>query len=218
MNAQYILVVALVIIMGWFAFGVIYNLRRGDALLKWMQNGLPRIGQRTTFRWLGTSVAELIIAHAKKPFRRLETVLVLKPRDVFWMTVIAYFQGRDDIVIFRAQLSTAPSVDLELVDPKTWSGRNALQQVVERKWESKAYQDMQLLAPKGLLDLATTVLDKLAVPMEKLSPRYARLSLRRDASRPNLELHMPFPTYRTLDATHFFNALRDLAYRISERD
>jgi hypothetical protein len=217
-NAQYILVVALVIIMGWFAFGVIYNLRRGDALLKWMQNGLPRIGQRTTFRWLGTSVAELIIAHAKKPFRRLETVLVLKPRDVFWMTVIAYFQGRDDIVIFRAQLSTAPSVDLELVDPKTWSGRNALQQVVERKWESKAYQDMQLLAPKGLLDLATTVLDKLAVPMEKLSPRYARLSLRRDASRPNLELHMPFPTYRTLDATHFFNALRDLAYRISERD
>jgi len=217
-NAQYILVVALVIIMGWFAFGVVYNLRRGDTLLKWMQNGLPGIGQRTTFRWLGTSVAELIIAHAKKPFRRLETVLVLKPRDVFWMTIIAYLQGRDDIVIFRAQLNTAPPVDLELVDPKTWSGRNALQQVVERKWESKAYQDMQLLAPKGLLDLATSVLDKLAVPMEKLSPHYARLSLRRDASRPNLELHMPFPAYRTLDATHFFNALRELAHSISERD
>ena len=57
MNAQYILVIALVIIMGWFAFGVVYNLRRGDALLKWMQNGLPGIGQLTTFRWLGTSVA-----------------------------------------------------------------------------------------------------------------------------------------------------------------
>lgn len=218
MNAQYILVVALVIIMGWFAFGVVYNLRRGDALLKWMQGGLPGIGQRTTFRWLGTSVAELVIAHAKKPFRRLETVLVLKPRDVFWMTIMAYFQGRDDIVIFRAQLSTAPLVDLELVDEKTWTGRSALKQVLDRKWENKTYQGMQLLAPKGLLDLATTVLDKLAVPMQNLSPHYARFSLRRDASQPNLELHVPFPAYRSSDATHYFGALRELARTISERE
>lgn len=216
MNPQYILVVAVVIIMGWFAFGVIYNLRRGDALLKWMQNGLPGIGQRTTFRWLGTSVAELVIAHAKKPFRRLETLLVLKPRDVFWMTIIAHFQGRDDIVIFRAQLSTAPLVDLELVDPKTWSGRNALNQVSERKWENKAYQDLQLLAPRGLLDMATRTLDRLVIPMRKLSPRYARFSLRRDA--PNLELHMPFPQYRTTDADQYFEALRGLARAISERE
>jgi len=216
LNPQYILAIAIVIIMGWFALGVVYNLRRGDTLLKWMQNGLPKIGQRTTFRWLGTSVAELVIAKAKKPFRRLETIVVLKPRDIFWMTIMAYFQGRDDIVIFRAQLSTAPLVDLELVDSKTWSGRNALNQVVERKWESKAYQGMQLLAPKGLLDLATSVLDKLAVPMQKLSPRYARFSLHRDTSRPNLELHVPFPEYRTENADQYFESLRALAGAISE--
>ena len=218
MNPQYILAIAIVIIMGWFALGVVYNLRRGDTLLKWMQNGLPKIGQRTTFRWLGTSVAELVIAKAKKPFRRLETIVVLKPRDIFWMTIMAYFQGRDDIVIFRAQLSMAPLVDLELVDDKTWSGRNALKQVVERKWESKAYQDMQLLAPNGLLDLATTVLDKLSDPMQKFSPRYARLSLRRDASQTNLELHVPFPNSRAEDADQYFETLRALAHAISERE
>jgi len=215
-NPQYILVVAVVIIMGWFAFGVIYNLRRGDALLKWMQGGLPGIGQRTTFRWLGTSVAELVIAHAKKPFRRLETLLVFRPRDVFWMTIAAYFQGRDDIVIFRAHLHTVPLVDLELVDPKTWSGRSTSQQVAQRKWESKTYEGMQLMAPKGLLDLATTTIDGLAAPMQKLSPRYARFSLRRDA--PNLELHVPFPAYRTSDAAQYFEALRDLARAIGERE
>jgi hypothetical protein len=134
------------------------------------------------------------------------------------MTIIAYFQGRDDIVIFRAQLSTAPLVDLELVDPKTWSGRNALKLVVERRWESKDYQGMQLLAPQGLLDLATSGLDQLAVPMQKLSPRYARFSLRRGASQPNLELHVPFPAYHTSDATHYFQALRDLARAVGERD
>jgi hypothetical protein len=181
-----------------------------------MQDGLPDIGQKTTFRWLGTSVAELVIAQAKKPFRRLETLLVLKPRDVFWMTIAAYFQGREDIVIFRAQLSTAPLVDLELVDSKTWSGRNALSQVSGRKWEDKTYQGLQLMAPMGLLDLATTTLDRLAIPMQKLSARYARFSLRRDA--PNLELHVPVPAYRTLDAKQYFEALRELARSVSERD
>jgi hypothetical protein len=217
-NPQYILVVAVIIIMGWFAFGVIYNLRRGDAIIKWMQKGLPDIGQRTTFRWLGTSVAELVIAQAKKPFRRLDTLLVFKPRDVFWMTFLANFQGRDDMVIFRAQLSTAPLVDLELVDPKTWSGRSALNQMIDRKWESKAYQGLQLMAPKGLIDLATTVIDRLSSPMQKLSPRFARFSLRRDAARPNLELHVPLPAYRTSDATHYFTALRELARAIGERE
>jgi hypothetical protein len=217
-NPQYILVVAVIILMGWFAIGVIYNLRRGDALLKWMQNGLPDIGQKTTLRWLGTSVAELVIAHAKKPFRRLETLLVFKPRDVFWMTILAYFQGREDIVIFRAQLTTAPITDLELVDPKTWSGRGVLKQFADRKWESQTYQGMQLLAPAGLLDLATKTLDRLAVPMQKLSSHYVRFSLRRDASQSNFEVHLPFPAFRSTEAKQYFGALREVARTISERD
>jgi hypothetical protein len=216
-NPQYILVIAVIIIMGWFAFGVLYNLRRGEAVLKWMQGGLPGIGQRTTFRWLGTSVAELVIAQAKKPFRRLETLLVLKPRDIFWMTILAYFQGRNDIVIFRAQLSTAPRVDLELVDPKTWSGRNTLKQVTERNWESKSYQDLQILAPKGLLDLATKTIEGLAIPMQKLSQHYARFSLRREASQSNLEVHVPLPKIRTESASQYFESLRALARAVSER-
>lgn len=218
MDLQSVLIVAAIIIVGWFAFGVIYNLRRGDALLKWMQGGLPAIGQRTTFRWLGTSVAEMVIAHARKPFRRLETLLVFKPRDVFLMTIAAHLQGRDDILIFRAQLSTPPLVDLELVDPKSWSGRNTAQEIAQRRWDSKTYQDLQLMAPQGLLDLATTTLNRLATPMQNFSPRYVRFSLRRDAARANLELHVPFPAYRTSDATHYFETLRDLARAVAERE
>jgi hypothetical protein len=215
---QYLLVIAVIIVMGWFAFGVVYNLRRGDALLKWMQGGLPGIGQKTTFRWLGTSVAELVIAPAKKPFRRLETLLVFKPRDVFWMTIAAYFQGRQDIIIFRAQLTMTPITDLELVDPKSWSGRGVLKQFTDRKWESQTYQGLQLLAPAGLLDLATKTLDRLASPMQKLSSHYARFSLRRDASQTNLEIHVPFPAYRSMEAKQYFEALRELARAIGERD
>jgi hypothetical protein len=218
-NPQYILVAAVIVLMGWFAIGVVYNLRRGDALLKWMQNGLPGIGQKTTFRWLGTSVAELVIAHAKKPFRRLEMLLVLKPRDVFWMTILAYVQGREDIVIFRGQLTTAPLTDLELLDPKSWSGRGVLKEFADRKWERQGYRGLQLMAPAGLLDLAQQTLDQLTLPMQKLSDHYMRFSLRRDpANVQNFEVHVPFPVYRTLDAKQYFEALRGLAQAVSERD
>ena len=72
------------------------------------------------------------------------------------------------------------------------------------------------MAPMGLLDLATTTLDQLALPMQKLSTRYARFSLHKDT--PNLELHVPFPAYHTTDAAQYFAALRELARAVSERD
>lgn len=215
MNSQYIVVIAVAVFMGWFALGMIYNLRRGDALLKWMQGGLPLIGQRTTFRWLGTSVAEMGIGKAKRPFQRLDVLLVLKPRDVFWMTILALIQGRDDVLIFRTYLSTPPLLDLELADPKTWSGRTALSQVSARGWESADYHGLRLMAPKGLINLAVTTLDQLSAPMQSLSSRYVRFSLRKTA--PNFEAHVPFPNPRVTDAKAYFQALSELGRAIGER-
>jgi len=215
-NSQTIIILAAAVFMGWFAFGMIYNLRRGDKLLKWMQEGLPLIGQRTTFRWLGTSVAEMGISKAKRPFHRLDTLLVLKPRDVFWMTIIALFQRRDDVVIFRAALSTPPLLDLELADPKTWSGNEALNKAAKRGWEATDYQDLRLMAPKGLLALATETIDRLAAPMQSLSPRYIRLSLRKSA--PNMEIHLPFPNPRETDAKSYFQSLSNLGRAVGERN
>ncbi len=215
MNSQYIVIIAVAIFMGWFALGMIYNLRRGEAVLKWMQAGLPLIGPRTTFRWLGTSVAEMGIAHPKRPFQKVDILLVLKPRDVFWMTIIALFQGRDDVMIVRAALNASPQLDLELADPKTWTGREALKKAAERGWEAADYHGLRLMAPKGLLNLASTTLDRLAAPMQNLSQRFIRLSLRKTG--PNLEVHIPFPDPRSTDASAFFQSLNGLGGAASER-
>lgn len=215
MSSLTIVVIFVAIFMGWFAIGMLFNLRRADALLKWMQGGLPAIGQKTTFRWLGTSVAELVIAQAKKPFRRLETLLFLKPRDVFFMMIAAYFQKREDVLIFRAHLTIAPPTDLELLDLNTWSGRDTQRRIRQRKWESTTYQGLHLMAPAGLLDLAAQTLDRLALPMQKLSPRYSRFGLHRNA--PNFEVHVPFPDPRNVDAGQYFEALRELARAVNER-
>src|SRR3990172_3765450 len=80
--------------MGWFAAGVVWNIRRGNAVLRWMQDGLPRLGEKTTLRWLGTSVVELTIHRAKAPFRQVEVLLVLTPRDVPWLWLLAVGRER----------------------------------------------------------------------------------------------------------------------------
>lgn len=216
MNSQAIIIFAAAVFVGWFAIGMIYNLRRGDKLLKWMQDGLPLVGQRTTFRWLGSSVAEMGIAKAKRPFQRLDTLLVLKPRDVFWMTIIALLQGRDDVLIFRAALSTPPLLDLELADPKTWSGREALGKATKRGWEGTDYGGMRLMAPRGLINLAVSTADRLAAPMQALSPRFVRLGLRKTS--PNMEVHLPFPNPLETDARAYFQSLCDLGRAIGERN
>lgn len=215
MNYQTILVIIGGVIVGWFAIGMIYNLRRGDKLLKWMQDGLPLIGQRTTFRWLGSSVAEMGISKAKRPFQRMDVLLVLKPRDIFWMTIIALLQRRDDFLIFRAALSTPPLLDLELADPKTWSGREALSKAAKRNWEATDYHGLRLMAPKGLLNLAVETVDRLSLPMHTLSARYIRLSLRKTA--PNMELHLPFPDPNATNAKTYFQSLLDLGHAVGER-
>lgn len=216
MNSQAIVIAAVAVFMGWFAVGMIYNLRRGDKILKWMQDGLPLIGQRTTFRWLGSSVAEMAIAKAKRPFHRMDVLLVLKPRDVFWMTITAFFQGRDDVLIFRAALAAPPLLDLELADPKTWTGRDALRKAAKRNWEATDYHGLRLMAPKGLLNLAAETLDRLAAPLQSLSPRYVRFSLRKTS--PNMEIHLPFPNPRETDAKAYFQSLCDLGRAVGERN
>ncbi|HEY5983000.1 MAG TPA: hypothetical protein VIU38_05960 [Anaerolineales bacterium] len=215
MSSQTIVVIAVAVFMGWFAIGMIYNLRRGDRLLKWMQAGLPIIGQRTSFRWLGSSVADMSIARAKRPFQRLDTLLVLKPRDVFWMRIIAAFQGRDDLIIFRAYLSTPPLLDLELANPRAWTGRTVIRQLTRRGWESADYHGMQLLAPKGLLGLATTTIDHLGAARDALAPRFVRFGLRKSA--PNMEIHVPFPDPGASDSKLYFEALAALGRAVGER-
>jgi hypothetical protein len=215
MDPKYvILILAVAIVMGWFAFGMIFNLRRGDKLLHWLRSGLPRIGEKTTFRWLGSSVAEMVINKAKKPFRNLATMLVFTPRDVPWMWALARMNGRRDAIIFRADLTVPPRVDLELADPASWTGRLILRQLEERGWEGRAYKGVQLMAPHGMLDYAASTLEQLAPPSQELAQHYWRFAIRRQS--PHLELHIPQPDPKQVEAGRYFEALRKLAQAISE--
>jgi hypothetical protein len=213
-DPKYVLALIAALVMGWFAIGVIFNIRRGETLLRWLRIGLPKIGERTTFRWLGSSVVEMIIAQANRPFRKLETFIVLCPRDVPWLWLISGMQGRRDTLIFRGQLTTAPQTEFELIDPKSWTGRNALKEASSNGWDIQPYEGLQLLAPKGTVNQATRALEKVYGKVRLLNPKIYRLALRKEKT--HLELHLPFPDPRS-QAEAYFEVLQDVAQTASER-
>jgi hypothetical protein len=116
-------VVVVVVFMGWFALGTQRNIRLGNDVLRWLQEGLPLLGRRTTMRWLGSSAVELRIADAAEPFREATVLVVLEPRDIGLLWAWARLRGRRDFVIIRADLRSAPRVGVDAWDPEGWTGR-----------------------------------------------------------------------------------------------
>src|SRR5512142_2639013 len=143
-------IAAVLIFLGWFAWGTQWNVRKGDAILKWLRQGLPLVGERSTLRWLGSSVVELKIAKAKDPFRTAETLVLFEPRDVIFLWAWARLRGRRDTLMFRSQLSAAPSFELDAFDPKGWTTRGD-----ERTARGKNWVKLELPADQGLVAYAS---------------------------------------------------------------
>jgi hypothetical protein len=197
--------IAAVVVVAWFAAGTIWNVRAGRALMRWMQGGLPVLGERTTVRWLGSTVVEMVIREGKAPFAAVTVVVLLKPRDLPW----GWTLGRRDTLIFRGVLRRAPAVELEALDPASWSGREAAPRV-PREWPSRP-----AAGPNGLVvhhsnAEALARADGLLAAARAAGLHGMRLSVRR--AEPNFQLHVPLPDTRQ-SARAFFEAVKTLAER-----
>ena len=212
-GVQSLLIVLVAVVMGWFAAGVVWNIRRGNAVLRWMQDGLPRLGEKTTLRWLGTSVVELTIHRAKAPFRQVEVLLVLTPRDVPWLWLLAAAAGRRDFLIVRGQLVTAPRLEYEVAAPRSWTGRRSIAEARQRRWSEQTDGGHVFLAPAASQAVSRPgALDLLGAAGESFHDVW-RLAVRRE--RPQFELHVPLPDPRRAEAGAYFEALRRLAQRVA---
>ncbi|CAG0984040.1 hypothetical protein ANRL3_02323 [Anaerolineae bacterium] len=207
-----LLLLVTLIVLGSFAIGTHLNVRKGDAILKWLRQGLPLIGERTTMRWLGSSVMELKIAKANAPFRNTETLAVFEPRDVLILWLWSRTRGRRDLLIFRAQLNTSPKFELEAFDPKGWTTHHTERDVKKKNWKPIELGDPSLLAyhsgaraeqVKPLIDLATRAGGKLV-----------RLSVHRNV--PNLELHWLLPNPTKFSARELFLKIRQIADEVTQ--
>jgi hypothetical protein len=191
---------AAVVLVAWFAAGTIWNVRRGAALMRWMQDGLPGLGARSTVRWLGSSVVEMKIAEAKHPFASAALVIFLEPRDLPWWP-LSRLRGRRDTLIVRGVLSKLPSLELEAFDASSWSGREALARI-PREWPGRK----DLLHVRG--EDGTAIERAKALLARTAGLEVKRLSVRR--AQPHFQLHVALPD-RARTASEFFDTVRHLA-------
>jgi hypothetical protein len=192
-------VAAAVLLVAWFAAGTIWNVRLGSEVMRWMQAGLPVIGERTSVRWLGSSVVELVINEGKAPLGRTAVVIFMEPRDLPWWP-LSRMQGRRDTLIVRGVLRRTPAAELEVLDPASWSGRDALPRA-PREWPVRKLGGLKLL---GEEKRAEALLKR--AQAAGLSIR--RLSVRR--TEPGFQLHVALPD-RSRSSREFFEAVHDLS-------
>ena len=175
--AAFILVV--IFIVGWFAVGTHYNVRKGHAVMRWLQHGLPLLGEKTTLRWLGSSVLELKIQQAKPPFRQAEVLVVLEPRDVAPLWSLAHLRGRRDLFIFRGVLRTQSQVELEALDTTAWP-THELTDRAKNYWTSLSAPPPLVAYAPGNLPAASELLARAQLdgcPLQRLIVRRSESNL-----------------------------------------
>jgi hypothetical protein len=203
-------IVAAVFVVGWFALGTILNIRRGNRLLRWLENGLPLVGPRTTLRWTGSSGVELKVREALEPLKSAEVFILLEPRDLPLLWWLFRMRGRRDLLILRAELRRTPPFELEAFDHRAWSNRGLERRLTRDRWSPVAVPTGSALAAYGrgggndaseLLPLATLP----DLPLVRLAVR---------SSAPNLELQWHLTEVGRIDSRRVFEALYQLARRL----
>ncbi len=203
------LAIALVVVfMLWFAAGIQWNLRKGNALLRWLQSGLPLLGKRTTLRWLGSSVVELKITQPTEPFLDAEVLIVLEPRDVGPLWGWGRLHGRRDFLILRARLEEPPRFEVEVGDKRGWTGRDALRRLALSDWRHGDWGDANLqIAYSG--GRASDEAQRHWKAFQAASGGIWRLSIRR--TTPHLEVHLMPPNTTQFHAEHLFQTFLELS-------
>jgi len=202
-----LIAIAAVALVAWFAAGTIWNVRRGHAVMRWMQDGLPLLGERTTVRWLGSSAVEMVIREGKAPFASATLVIFMEARDTPWMWALGRLRGRRDLLIVRGVLRRAPSLECEVLEAGSWSAREA-QSRVPREW---AQDNVGVLAIHGASAEARAFAVVLLEQARGVGLTVKRLSVRRN--EPHFQIHVGLPGVGQ-PANGFFTAVRGLAERV----
>jgi hypothetical protein len=204
-------IAAAVIVLGWFALGTHFNVRRGNRLLRWLQDGMPRLGERTTLRWLGSSALELKVQHATAPLKTAEVFILLEPRDlpVLWWLFRA--RGRRDLLIVRGHLRTPPTYELEALRRGAWSTRGLERTLQREQWTPvTALSGSSLVAyGRGRAERAADV-----VPLAVL-PELSLVRIALHNSEPHLEVQWHLTGLRDLESGRVFETLYQIAQRLA---
>lgn len=212
--------VAIALLIGfmlWFALGTQRNIRTGERILRWLEDGLPLLGSRTTMRWLGSSVVELKIVDPAPPFKDAAVLIVLEPRDLAWLWALSRRSGRRDFIILRASLVRAPRVEVDVRGRDAWGDTRDPGDEVEAGGSWRELHGFD----EGTRAWASTNADRPLIERAWLRLGAAsgtawRMSVQQII--PHLEVHVRPPALDAVPSRQLVGEFRDLAASISRQE
>lgn len=197
----------------WYLVGMQLNIRRGRRALKWLEQGLPVIGEKAALNWTGVSHVEIQVNKAKDPFRSADVIVDLVPREIpFWWLRKVQVQNKDTVIV-RAQLRAAPRFDLVSYSPHVLADEQ-----LKRSGTGQWTAVQGGLANAMTADIRGTIspyaVNRLIVQTTLDGMTLTRLIVHR--SSPNLEVHYLLPPFDQVSPQRVFTSIHQLGQEVAQ--
>jgi hypothetical protein len=199
-----------ILLIIWYVVGWQMNRRRGRRLLEWILQGLRAFGAQIAVSRLGTSGFQVNLRKAQAPFKRIETTILLEPREILLLWIFNLLRGRADYLVFKGTLRVSPRGEVEVMK-RGHLARRVLKGLDERAWPRQETADDLVIACRGRQGQQQA--DAISHLVEDLSPRLLRLSLSKKA--PHLLVNLSLAGLDEQSALLLLSSLQDLAQTVT---
>ncbi|MFQ5812599.1 MAG: hypothetical protein ACE5I2_05340 [Anaerolineae bacterium] len=195
----------------WYIVGWQMNRRRGGRLLEWIIQGLRAFGDQITVSRLGLSGFQVNVKKARAPFKRIETTILLQPREILLLWIFNLLRGRTDYLVLKGTLRAWPRGEVEVVKKRGRLSGRVLKGLDEEAWTCQETAGGLVMACRG--EKGRQQADAISHLVEELSPRLLRLSLSKKA--PHLLVSLSLAGLDEQSALLLLSSLRDLAQAVT---
>lgn len=203
----------LLMLLCWYLVGMQFNIRRGRRALKWLEQGLPVVGERAALNWAGVSHVEIQVPKAKDPFRSADVVIDLAPREIpFWWFWKNNTRTRDTIIV-RAHLRAAPRFDLVSHSPHV-AADEQLKRSGTGQWTAVQGGLANAMNADIRGNISPYAVNRLIVQTTLDGMILTRLIVHRSA--PNIEVHYLLPRFEQVSPQRVFTSIHQLGEEVAQ--
>jgi hypothetical protein len=212
--ANQVVIAFCALLVVWYVVGWQMNRRRGERLLAWVLQSLRPLGDQTTASRLGTSGFQVKLEKAQPPFKRIETAILLEPREIFLLWIFNRLRGGGDHLVLKATLRASPRGEVEVIKKRGRLAGQVLEGLDEEAWTHQEIAGGLVMACRG--EKGHRQAEAISHLVEGLSPRLLRLSLSKKA--PHLLLNLSLAGLDERSALLLLSSLQDLAQAVAPSD
>jgi hypothetical protein len=206
---QWVVVGLCAVLLFGYVRGYYYNRLHARKVLAWLHEGLKTIGTVSIGEKLPgmATGGRLEVRQAGAPFRRIEAVYLLAPRENLFFWLFHLLRGKHDELILWVTYQSKPEQDVEVA-------LRGDRQFINRLKASDKKPLTVSDGPCGLLLASSqkkggTLIGKVQSLLERYGSVVYRLALR--DNKPHLFLRVNLRVMQSAPAVEFFSALRELA-------